>query len=924
MLLPDNVLSGLNSDEISLVLLACHFHDLGMAGTEADNATAASREQVRKEHAISIGQRLATNWQELGFESESDASVLSEICRGHRPLRVDGVASWEDLDKHRLLGPNRHVRLRLVAAIVYAADELHLGNDRAPRREEDWKQIANAESQRHWRRHQAVIGPSIPSCAIRYDVSIATTSLEEDLRQTFRKAFAAAADLRRELATEQFANTTPKIEIRWIRDNLWKLLIITVCRDHTARTTDDIVSEVLNLFNKSTCGFTVLDDICQEEPCDDNRRRKEIARACSDFATNGNLIPTSDPNSFIFAVTSRTADALFNLTAQADEIERLFSRPIEVSHEHQLYASQLGREYIRDLVFTEIKRRYAVDIATLPETSAIRRIVESSPTTCRIIRQISTPPTTLSKFDLLRSATVAGICFDLTNNPDLILDKQLRVAIRQVFDDEAASLKRFLAFIQQLAVIKGLSVDQVGEILLESQLARDEAFAGDSHTTSINISQTIPSDRSELSFPYLILAGQRSQTRITILNSNVAPLKVSVDDASTAISRLNREAPESIQITPASETSSAFITLRALCEFDSTAGKMSFVCHQLTNSQQEHFPIIVALPAKPPKGRPNVTFSFIVPSLRVGQLLELQRASEFTESNELEVAMGFADVGEFGRMRHGSTNPFRMPTIMETSLLAALAELDPDICVPCIAPRGELDRLQALPLEERRREFETIREIPRSEKSAVTSVSLRFAKGNGQDFREEFLGMLPVDLNFSAPTVSGGGMSQGEIDGIWEAGTEEWKVTSLFREDVHELAQNLRVWVRDPRQPFPFQSDNTIQFHFCRTRLEIQHLRHIDRVWYVERPVVFRFCHASENEQYRVEMEYWRSKGDSKRADLLSELCEMSELSRVPTVVVGSSEIPPSTRTLDSIAETVTGSSTAREQGPPSRESVVD
>ena len=56
LLLSDDVVAELQDDEIAMLILACHFHDLGMAGTEADSATREGRDRVRKEHAISIGE----------------------------------------------------------------------------------------------------------------------------------------------------------------------------------------------------------------------------------------------------------------------------------------------------------------------------------------------------------------------------------------------------------------------------------------------------------------------------------------------------------------------------------------------------------------------------------------------------------------------------------------------------------------------------------------------------------------------------------------------------------------------------------------------------------------------------------------------------------------------------------------------------
>jgi len=43
----DEFLAALSSQELFFLAVACHYHDLALAGTEADDRTAEAREQVR-------------------------------------------------------------------------------------------------------------------------------------------------------------------------------------------------------------------------------------------------------------------------------------------------------------------------------------------------------------------------------------------------------------------------------------------------------------------------------------------------------------------------------------------------------------------------------------------------------------------------------------------------------------------------------------------------------------------------------------------------------------------------------------------------------------------------------------------------------------------------------------------------------------
>jgi hypothetical protein len=184
MLLSDSFLSCLRDEELFFLAVACHYHDLAMAGTEADDRSPETREQVRRDHALRIGRIVKEKWAELGFDDERTAQVLAEICHGHRPKKnANGEANWDELSSIEVLRLGVAVRVRLLSAIVYASDELHLGGDRAPARVQMWRDIQNKESRRHWRRHRAVNGPFSPGeGSLLFQVRIDTPGFEGNLR----------------------------------------------------------------------------------------------------------------------------------------------------------------------------------------------------------------------------------------------------------------------------------------------------------------------------------------------------------------------------------------------------------------------------------------------------------------------------------------------------------------------------------------------------------------------------------------------------------------------------------------------------------------------------------------------------------------------------------------------------------------------
>jgi hypothetical protein len=160
----------------------------------------------------------------------------------------------------------------------------------------------------------------------------------------------------------------------------------------------------------------------------------------------------------------------------------------------------------------------------------------------------------------------------------------------------------------------------------------------------------------------------------------------------------------------------------------------------------------------------------------------------------------------------------------------------------------------------------------RNTRPTVTTLFLRYATVDGQDYYEEYLGMAPPSFGFNAPKVEGEGVSQSELNSTWSEGDTDFKLESSYREEMVELASVYRGWARDVTQPFPFKTDNDLQFHYCKTRMMMVFHRIIDRHWYKERKVVFRFRPVSKAERYNAEMDYWRSQNDPARTELLNEL----------------------------------------------------
>ena len=397
MLLPDDFLSQLTDDELYFLVLACHYHDLGMAGTEADDRTAAGREQVRREHAVRIGERIKTEWKEFGFESENEAGILGEICRGHRPPKGgDGHASWDNLPAFGIISVNRPVRIRLISASIYAIDELHIGADRAPKRDQDWREIVDEEARRHWRRHQAIQGPvAVRPGILHFSVTAITPGFEEDLRRNvLAKALGAVRDFREQSNKDGIQTKPPGIGIQWIRDELWELLFLIAMADLKPRTREEIEADVMTAFGKFP--RTNLDELCIEQGSAEAELQAGIWSCIDKAITQNVLVPIANQiDHLILGVDERTSVDVFKKMKNADELDRLFWGQYHAHWQIQFYVSGYGREYVRSLVFPSLHAAYGVNLATHSGGSPARSILESTPTAMRVAMDNRLEPSNL-------------------------------------------------------------------------------------------------------------------------------------------------------------------------------------------------------------------------------------------------------------------------------------------------------------------------------------------------------------------------------------------------------------------------------------------------------------------------------------------------------------------------------------------------
>jgi len=865
-LLPDKLLSEFTDDEIGLLILACHYHDLGMVGTEVDNQSPESRERVREEHAVSVGDRIKKHWAALGFPNQTMADVLAVICKGHRPRRIDDVATWENLPANRILGPDKDVRIRMISSVIYAADELHIGEDRATKREEDFLEIESRHSRPHWRRHQAIQGPVVRGDCLCFERTISSTIFEMDLRYSLAKAFTAVLEMKSQIASDGIKANANGIGLTWNRNDIWTSLIVAVCSDLQPRTDLVITADVESLFKQSVKDCVDISHLCKES---DNSK---IAESLDDLRKRQFL--TGDANALQLDSGLRTARYFLEIARKADDLEAHCNDANRSMHEYQLYQSAFGQRYVRDHLKPTFEQRFAVDLTSTKSGMHLFKVLENSPTASRFLQFAKPPESALVQSDLFMFACVAGVFADLVNVPEKILDAQFRQSVDSLCHEAVGRLPEFLLFLKELAIIRKLSHAQVYEATLASvhHPAHPEIKEEPtSQAVTINVSQSFPANRPEWSMGHLLLAQSRANVSIAFKSTAFAPLSVKIDGGNHPITKGTD--PVSFGVGPGMPIPVSTVSFRGSIVEDAGSKTIRLEFGKIEHEETKRPLLLQFSPdvrdSSVTQGSASCKFSTVETDLSVNDIVLLAR---------LEAGKGWKSevyiLGNLLSSKQAVKFGFKKPT----KVVKILHEIDPQFSVPAHISTNHFSLFERAKVLDSKEIVDGILGELSSSKPTITSLFLRYATIEGDDYYEEYLGFFPGTFGMRFDETK---LSQHSIDAEKvRSGDIEYKVESTFVEGCAELADEIRRWAKDPSQTFPFRLDSEHQSHFGTTRASMTFHRSVDRTWHFERRIVFGFRPMTKSERYGLEMEYWKSQGDISRTSLLSELFQSASLEK--------------------------------------------
>lgn len=859
------LLSELTDDEVAFLILACHFHDLGMSGTEYDNVTESRREQVRKEHAVSVGSRIREQWRSFGFSNEIEARTLGDICRGHRTTKIDGVATWQDLDEVSIIGPDRTVRLRLIAAMIYAADELHLGEDRAPQREEEFGEIRSLESLRHWRRHQSIAGPADVSGKIQFDVNVKTVASELDLRSAIKKAVDALNDLQTQLNKSQIISLIPDVSLNFKRVDLWKLLAIQILADLQPMQRSEIEDAAIGQF-LSAMGEAPDPSMCNAE-LNDATLRREIRRVLDDLQTLGALKNT-ETSKVALIVEPKIGERVFDLAKEADAFDAVFDDGSQDGHEYSLYQSEFGRTFKKDCLFPHWEQKFQFPFAEAETSAALKTVLQYSPTAARIAEQLSPPPSAMAHTDLLEFAAIAAVCADLINDPELILETDARHAIDTLFSHASKRLPQFLLFAKELAVINKLDFDEISEIVTRS--GKIDIPEG-ARPVELSVSQQFPSKRMHWSLVNVWLACLRANIQITVRNSQLAPFTITEkrSEETADSTSIPTDTPASISFGPGEPSIVPAVSLRLGIDYRDTERTMRVFGGKLS-AKDDGRCLSVNISTRE-TGVQTSTCEMLHSEMTVGDLSAIEKQAEDSSISLVFDIDGLPEVQNWNFGVNEGNHSYK-------EAIRNIASVDSSLPIPAFVKHELIEQIGAGSTDDIRQKLDEFSREHGSSRFTATVITIRMARIDGADYYEDHLGFMPLNFGFNCPTVAGTDESQRLLESAWNEGKQELLLSCYFKTSADELARLLREWSENTDSEFPlsFSGDNS-KFHFANTRMDIVFHPVRDRFWHLQRDVTFRFRPVSRAQRYGIEKEYWRSeRKDARRASMLEEMFQQA------------------------------------------------
>ena len=428
---------------------------------------------------------------------------------------------------------------------------------------------------------------------------------------------------------------------------------------------------------------------------------------------------------------------------------------------------------------------------------------------------------------------------------------------------------------EELALIGGWTMEQVMGVLVHPFESLPADLPDADSDVKVTVTQTLPQTYPTPStgFAYLTLAGLRAGIMVSLLDRPESRLEITVPEQ-LAPKKTGGSDPTMISMGPPQSLPAARFDLRCKMEIDAANGVVRLIGYDLGDPEAASLPLVAEI--SPPMRFPQETTGKAYISARpacmtVGDLAKHRQMTELIrrEGTRLEVIVAKTD-RPLAEMRFPPTGPPLSNEIAQPDLLAALLAIDPQIPLPLLIRKEDAAAITSADPAERPAVYRrTIDDIGQA-KPEITTLYLVRAAASGMAFQEEFLGFLP-DVPFQ-PKV-GDPEKQQFLDEQWQKREQIMGITCYMVKTAEEIAQAVIRWAEDRSPPFPgihIWKDASVPHH-CKAISQTDFLPAIDRQWYRELPMRVVVRPLTREEELEVEVAYWHSVGDVRRAELAEE-----------------------------------------------------
>jgi hypothetical protein len=401
----NNNFTSLSDDEKFVLIAATLLHDIGMVGQQSDFQITDYDSFRRDAHQHFSKERIFSESLTLNLDP-TDARIIADIAEAHRKV------PFESLPESIAYGIGGQIRIRLLAALLRFADELHVTKERTNNFMTNILQ-PDEDSLKHHRRHEHITGVTHNN-----ENSIVISAYADDWEME-------------KLVEEMIGEIQSKLEqVRLIFEEneiLIKEVILQL------QCEDIITKEIFLILAKSP---KTQEEIISNLP---NRNPDVVKKVLSVLSTTRIISVNMDDLKYKLGSSERVCKIVFNALKKTDRILNF-----------------IQSDYLHNVI-GDIFDNIALNIYGFRSSDGDREdrllLVRNSPAVLdHLLNKQDMDPhfAHLDRSVIMDLIILNGFMQDITKNPSLLTDSETKFAMQAIQNNLHKELVPFLTFVENL------------------------------------------------------------------------------------------------------------------------------------------------------------------------------------------------------------------------------------------------------------------------------------------------------------------------------------------------------------------------------------------------------------------------------------------------------------------------------------------